>query len=87
MFRLNKLVNQIQDKPGDPCQIDNPFLDMVSDGLMYVVDRFKGQKLRVSGLHQDRAQRTGRPGGCADVERFKTASQSFALGPQSEPHG
>jgi len=30
---------------GDPYQIDNPYLDIASNGLMYVVDRFKGQKL------------------------------------------
>jgi PhoH-like ATPase len=30
---------------GDPYQIDNPYLDMESNGLMYIVNRFKGQKL------------------------------------------
>ncbi|MBU2575010.1 MAG: PhoH family protein [Elusimicrobia bacterium] len=30
---------------GDPYQIDNPYLDIASNGLMYTVDRFKGQKL------------------------------------------
>lgn len=30
---------------GDPYQIDNPYLDIASNGLMYIVDRFKGQKL------------------------------------------
>lgn len=30
---------------GDPYQIDNPYLDMESNGLTYIVDRFKGQPL------------------------------------------
>ncbi|MCK5584417.1 MAG: PhoH family protein, partial [Elusimicrobiales bacterium] len=30
---------------GDPYQIDNPYLDMESNGLMYIVNRFKGQKI------------------------------------------
>ncbi|MCK5534888.1 PhoH family protein, partial [bacterium] len=30
---------------GDPYQIDNPYLDAASNGLSYVVERFKGQKL------------------------------------------
>jgi PhoH-like ATPase len=30
---------------GDPSQIDNPWLDAVSNGLAYVVERFKGQRL------------------------------------------
>ncbi len=30
---------------GDPYQIDNPYLDIASNGLMYIVDRLKGQKL------------------------------------------
>lgn len=30
---------------GDPYQIDNPYLDIASNGLTYVVDRFKGQKI------------------------------------------
>ncbi|MEW5906905.1 MAG: PhoH family protein [Elusimicrobiota bacterium] len=30
---------------GDPYQIDNPYLDMASNGLTYIVDRFKGQKM------------------------------------------
>ncbi|MEA3307604.1 MAG: PhoH family protein, partial [Elusimicrobiota bacterium] len=30
---------------GDPYQIDNPYLDMESNGLMYIVKRFKGQKI------------------------------------------
>jgi PhoH-like ATPase len=30
---------------GDPYQIDNPYLDIASNGLMYIVDRMKGQKL------------------------------------------
>lgn len=29
---------------GDPYQIDNPYLDVASNGLTYIVDRFKGQK-------------------------------------------
>ncbi|MCK4532574.1 PhoH family protein [bacterium] len=30
---------------GDPYQIDNPYLDIASNGLTYVVERFKGQEL------------------------------------------
>lgn len=30
---------------GDPYQIDNPYLDTNSNGLTYVVERFKGQKI------------------------------------------
>lgn len=30
---------------GDPYQIDNPYLDSNSNGLCYVVDRFKGQSI------------------------------------------
>jgi len=30
---------------GDPYQIDNPYLDASSNGLTYVVERFKGQEL------------------------------------------
>ncbi len=30
---------------GDPYQIDNPYLDSSSNGLTYLVDRFKGQSL------------------------------------------
>ena len=30
---------------GDPHQIDNPYLDASSNGLTYVVDRFKGQEV------------------------------------------
>jgi len=30
---------------GDPYQIDNPYLDISSNGLTYIVDRFKGQKI------------------------------------------
>ncbi|HAH31615.1 MAG TPA: phosphate starvation-inducible protein PhoH [Elusimicrobia bacterium] len=30
---------------GDPYQIDNPYLDIASNGLTYIVDRMKGQKL------------------------------------------
>ena len=30
---------------GDPYQIDNPYLDIESNGLTYIVDRFKGQSL------------------------------------------
>lgn len=30
---------------GDPFQIDNPYLDASSNGLTYVVDRFKGQEI------------------------------------------
>ncbi|MFH1619910.1 MAG: PhoH family protein [bacterium] len=30
---------------GDPYQIDNPYLDVASNGLTYIVDRFKGQKM------------------------------------------
>jgi len=30
---------------GDPYQIDNPYLDASSNGLTYLVERFKGQKL------------------------------------------
>lgn len=29
---------------GDPYQIDNPYVDAQSNGLSYVIDRFKGQK-------------------------------------------
>ena len=28
---------------GDPCQIDNPYLDAAGNGLSYVVERFKNQ--------------------------------------------
>lgn len=30
---------------GDPYQIDNPYLDVASNGLTYIIDRFKGQKI------------------------------------------
>ena len=30
---------------GDPHQIDSPYLDVESNGLTYIVDRFKGQKM------------------------------------------
>jgi len=30
---------------GDPHQIDSPYLDLESNGLTYIVDRFKGQKM------------------------------------------
>jgi PhoH-like ATPase len=30
---------------GDPYQIDNPFLDFATSGLMVVVERFKGQDI------------------------------------------
>lgn len=30
---------------GDPFQIDNPYLDASSNGLIYLVDRFKGQEI------------------------------------------
>ncbi len=30
---------------GDPYQIDNPFLDSASNGLSYLVERFKGQEI------------------------------------------
>ena len=29
---------------GDPYQIDNPYVDVQSNGLTYVLERFKGQK-------------------------------------------
>jgi predicted ribonuclease YlaK len=30
---------------GDPYQIDNPYLDASSNGLTYLVERFKGQEI------------------------------------------
>ena len=30
---------------GDPYQIDNPYLDIASNGLTYIVDRMRGQKI------------------------------------------
>ena len=30
---------------GDPFQIDNPYVDSASNGLTYLVERFKGQSL------------------------------------------
>lgn len=30
---------------GDPYQIDNPYLDIESNGLTYIVDKFKGQQI------------------------------------------
>ena len=30
---------------GDPYQIDNPYLDVSSNGLTYLVERFKGQAM------------------------------------------
>lgn len=30
---------------GDPYQIDNPYLDIASNGLTYIVDRMRGQKM------------------------------------------
>jgi PhoH-like ATPase len=30
---------------GDPYQIDNPYLDVASNGLTYLVERFKGQEV------------------------------------------
>jgi PhoH-like ATPase len=30
---------------GDPYQIDNPYLDIASNGFTYIIDRFKGQSI------------------------------------------
>jgi PhoH-like ATPase len=30
---------------GDPYQIDNPYLDSESNGLAYLVEKFKGQEM------------------------------------------
>lgn len=33
---------------GDPFQIDNPYVDSLSNGLTYLVDRFRGEKIAAS---------------------------------------
>jgi PhoH-like ATPase len=33
---------------GDPEQIDNPYVDSVSNGLTYLVERFKGEPIAAS---------------------------------------
>ncbi len=33
---------------GDPFQIDNPYVDSISNGLTYLVDRFRGEKIAAS---------------------------------------
>lgn len=47
---MKTIVSRVGDKSklvvtGDPDQIDSPYLDSASNGLTYVVDRMKGQKL------------------------------------------
>jgi|YNPBryBLVA2012_1023415.scaffolds.fasta_scaffold00009_31 PhoH-like ATPase len=42
---------------GDPYQIDNPYLDASSNGLTYLVDRFKGQEI-FGHLIFDRSERS-----------------------------
>jgi PhoH-like ATPase len=42
---------------GDPLQIDNPYLDSSSNGLTYLVDRFKGQEI-FGHLTFDRSERS-----------------------------
>ncbi len=42
---------------GDPFQIDNPYLDASSNGLTYLVDRFKGQEI-FGHLIFDRSERS-----------------------------
>ncbi len=33
---------------GDPFQIDNPYVDSISNGLTYLIDRFRGEKIAAS---------------------------------------
>jgi PhoH-like ATPase len=33
---------------GDPFQIDNPYVDSISNGLTYLVDRFRGERIAAS---------------------------------------
>lgn len=33
---------------GDPFQIDNPYIDSISNGLTYLVDRFRGERIAAS---------------------------------------
>ena len=33
---------------GDPFQIDNPYVDSISNGLTYVIDRFRGERISAS---------------------------------------
>ena len=42
---------------GDPYQIDNPYLDSASNGLSYVVERMKEQKL-FGAVRLERSERS-----------------------------
>lgn len=47
---IKTIITRVGDKTkivftGDPHQIDTPYLDSKSNGLTYLIDRFKGQKL------------------------------------------
>jgi PhoH-like ATPase len=42
---------------GDPTQIDNPYLDKDSNGLSYVLSKFKGHKL-FGNVFLDRTERS-----------------------------
>ena len=65
---------------GDPYQIDNPYVDATSNGLVHVVNRFKDEKHRGPHHHdQGRAQRAGGAGGEPPVS-------GDAHGPEGE-HG
>ena len=37
---------------GDPYQIDNPYVDSDSNGLSYVINKFKGQRLSATVTRQ-----------------------------------
>jgi len=43
---------------GDPYQIDNPYLDDSSNGLVYLIDRFKGQEIfgHITFIKTERSQ-------------------------------
>ena len=43
---------------GDPYQIDNPYLDASSNGLTYLVERFKGQEM-FGHLSFSKSERSG----------------------------
>jgi hypothetical protein len=61
---------------GDPYQIDNPYLDASSNGLTYVVERFKGQELFGQVLYADYAV----------SRRLAPTQASFFLVPATNPY-
>jgi len=51
---------------GDPEQIDNPFLDQVSNGLTYVAETMKGHR-EVGHIHLEKGERSSLAKLCADL--------------------